>query len=52
MALWLLDMELGHFGLGEGLSGSDSLASFPLPGFGWKWWLSVSGVAHTLRQIL
>lgn len=52
MAGWLLDLELGNFGLSEGLTGSDSLASFSLPGFRWKWRLGVSGVAHTLRQIL
>lgn len=49
MAVWLLDLELGHFVLSEDLAGSDSLAYFPLPGFGWKWRLSISGVTHTLR---
>lgn len=52
MAVWLLNLELGHFGLSEGLAGSDSMASFSLPGFGWKRRLNISGMAHTLRQIL
>lgn len=50
MAGWLLDLELGYFRLS--VTGSDSLASISLPGFGWKWRLDVSGVTHTLRQIL
>lgn len=52
MVVWLLDLELGHFGLIEGFTRSDSLASFSLPGFGWKWRLSASGMAHTLRKVL
>lgn len=52
MASWLLDLELGHFGLSESLIGGDPLAALSLPGLGWKWRLSVSGVAHTLRKIL
>lgn len=52
MAGWLLDLELSHFGLSKSFIGGDPLSSVSLPSLGWKWGLSVSGVAHTLRQIL